>query len=270
MCYSNYKDFGRDTRKDAARETKERRGAPRGGKGIQVLGLPPPQQGVHSRGTGESCRPVPREGLTTRSDSPAAEATQLAVPVRRPFQGRAGRRRPSAAERPKRTPPSASSDAPARLLCPSGPEDGRPASAPSTGPAEGVAFGLAADASGEAARAAAGVGAAPVAGGEAVPWTADDAGPGVGGAGTCAGWAACRGDEARDGAGDTVGAAPDGDGDGDGLFGAVGCGVGEADDGRGAGQIFTGRSPAGAHGAAVAGNARTSGAAASTRAAADV
>jgi hypothetical protein len=25
MCYSNYKDFGRDTRKDAARETKERR-----------------------------------------------------------------------------------------------------------------------------------------------------------------------------------------------------------------------------------------------------
>jgi hypothetical protein len=25
MCYSNYKDFGRDTRKDAAREPKERR-----------------------------------------------------------------------------------------------------------------------------------------------------------------------------------------------------------------------------------------------------
>jgi hypothetical protein len=25
MCYSNYKDFGRDTRKDTARETKERR-----------------------------------------------------------------------------------------------------------------------------------------------------------------------------------------------------------------------------------------------------
>jgi hypothetical protein len=25
MCYSNYKDFGRDTRKDDARETKERR-----------------------------------------------------------------------------------------------------------------------------------------------------------------------------------------------------------------------------------------------------
>ena len=25
MCYSNYKDFGRDTRKDAAPETKERR-----------------------------------------------------------------------------------------------------------------------------------------------------------------------------------------------------------------------------------------------------
>ena len=25
MCYSNYKDFGRDTRKDAARESKERR-----------------------------------------------------------------------------------------------------------------------------------------------------------------------------------------------------------------------------------------------------
>jgi hypothetical protein len=100
-----------------------------------------------------------------------------------------------------------------------------------------------------------------------VPWPADDAGPGVGGAGTCAGWAARCGDEDR-GGWDTVGAAPDGDGDG--LFGAVGCGVGEADDGRGAGQIFTGRSPAGAHGAAVAGNARTSGAAASTRAAADV
>ena len=25
MCYSNYKDFGRDTRKDTAREPKERR-----------------------------------------------------------------------------------------------------------------------------------------------------------------------------------------------------------------------------------------------------
>ncbi|AXJ11297.1 hypothetical protein [Arthrobacter sp. PM3] len=25
MCYSNYKDFGRDTRKDAARESTERR-----------------------------------------------------------------------------------------------------------------------------------------------------------------------------------------------------------------------------------------------------
>jgi hypothetical protein len=25
MCYSNYKDFGRDTKKDAARESEERR-----------------------------------------------------------------------------------------------------------------------------------------------------------------------------------------------------------------------------------------------------
>jgi hypothetical protein len=133
-----------------------------------------------------------------------------------------------------------------------------------------VAFGLAARACGEAVMAAAGVGAAPVAGGEEVPWPADGTGPGVGDAGTCAGWAACRGDEDRGGAWDTVGdgAAPDGDGEG--LSGAVGCGVGEAEDGRGAGQIFTGTSPVGAHGAAVAGNARTSDAAASTRAAADV
>jgi len=50
-------------------------------------------------------------------------------------------------------------------------------------------------------------------------------------------------------------------------------GVGEADGGAGvgeAGQIFTGTSPVGAQGAAAAGKARTSGEAASTRAAADV
>lgn len=116
---------------------------------------------------------------------------------------------------------------------------------------------------------AAGVGRAPPAGGEAVPWPADEAGRGVGDAGTCADPPGCRGDEDWCGAGGTVGdgAAPDGDGDG--LSGAVGCGVGEAD-GRWAGQIFTGTSPAGAHGAAAAGSARTSGEAASTNATADV
>ena len=72
-------------------------------------------------------------------------------------------------------------------------------------------------------------------------------------------------------AGDWDGAGSDGDGAG--FLGGVVPGVGEPDGGPGvgeAGQIFTGTRPAGLQGSAAAGNARTSGDPASTRATADV
>jgi hypothetical protein len=102
-----------------------------------------------------------------------------------------------------------------------------------------------------------------VAGGAAALWLAERTG--VGGAAACPGTWPCDGgcDGGWEGVGSDGGAV---------LPGGVALGAGEADGGPGigeAGQIFTGRRPAGLQGPAAAGNARTSGEAASSRATAD-
>ncbi len=167
-------------------------------------------------------------------------------------------------------PLSASSDPPARTLGPSGPGALGPVPAPDGCPVERAAFWPASDARGAEVLAAAGAGTVPGVGVVALPRPAEETGAGVEGAGTCAGWAVCPCDAGCGGASETVGVGAAPEGGGDGFPGAVVRGVGEADGGGEAGQIFTGTSPAGAHGAAVAGNARASGEAASTKAATDV
>jgi hypothetical protein len=84
-------------------------------------------------------------------------------------------------------PLSASRNPPARLPCPSGPGPTLPAAAAEGFAVVGSGPGPASGDCGADVPAVAGTGTAPVAGGVGVPWLAEGAGPGVGGAASCPG-----------------------------------------------------------------------------------